>query len=73
LLEFSRALAPEGIFYERAREFRGQKNRTSAAKAEFRSAIYGTAEAVPFRDRVLTQTLKAHAHANLFGTTEVVL
>jgi hypothetical protein len=43
----------------RTREFRRQKSRTSAAKAEFRNAIYGTAEAVPFRDRVLTQTLTA--------------
>jgi hypothetical protein len=30
---------------------------TSAAKAGFGFFIYGTAEAVPFQDRVLTQTL----------------
>jgi hypothetical protein len=41
-------LAPEGIAYQRIRKFRGQKKRTSAAKAGYGSVIYGTAEAVPF-------------------------
>src|SRR5271170_663528 len=51
--------APEGIlFYRCIREFRGQKKRTSAAKAGHSGVIYGTAEAVPFQeDSVLTQTL----------------
>jgi hypothetical protein len=53
-----RALAPEGIFLSRIREFRGWKKRTSAAKAGYGGVIYGTAEAVPFlQDRVLTQAL----------------
>jgi hypothetical protein len=38
-------------------KFENRKTRTSAAKADFRSTIYGTAEAVPFQDPVLTQTL----------------
>jgi hypothetical protein len=33
------------------------ENRTSAAKADYGSVIYGTAELVPFLDPVLTQTL----------------
>jgi hypothetical protein len=54
-----RALAPEGIFLSRVREFRGWKKRTSAAKAGCSGVIYGTVEAVPFlQDRVLTQFLK---------------
>jgi hypothetical protein len=43
-----RALAPEGIFLSRARESKGWKKRTSAAKAGYGGVIYGTAEAVPF-------------------------
>jgi hypothetical protein len=53
------SLTPEAIFYQRIREFRGWKKRTSAAKAGNGSVICGTAEAVPFQDRVLTPTLKA--------------
>jgi hypothetical protein len=50
-----RALAPEGIFLSRVREFRGWQKRTSAAKAGYGGVIYGTAEAVPFlKDRFLT-------------------
>jgi hypothetical protein len=45
--------------YQRIGEFRGWKKRTSAAKAGYGSVIYGTAEAVPFQDRVFTQTLLA--------------
>jgi hypothetical protein len=33
------------------------EQRTSAAKAGYGSVIYGTVEAVPSQDRVLTQTL----------------
>jgi hypothetical protein len=35
----------------------GEINRTSAAKAGCRSILYGTAEAVPFQERILTQAL----------------
>jgi hypothetical protein len=37
--ESFRALAPEGIFYQRTREFGGWKKRTSAAKAGYGSVI----------------------------------
>ena len=58
-----RALAPEGIFLSRIREFRGWKKRISAAKAGHNSAVCGTAEAVPFlQDVVLTQSLLAPAY-----------
>ena len=45
-------------FYQRIREFRGTEKRTSAAKAGYGNVIYGTAEPVPFQDRVLTHALK---------------
>jgi hypothetical protein len=35
------------------------KSRTSAAKAEYRSTIYGTAEAVPFQDQLSRQVYGA--------------
>jgi hypothetical protein len=47
-------------------------NRTSAAKAGYHGNLYGTAEAVPFQDRVLTQTLKAPDHLAGDGTTKAV-
>jgi hypothetical protein len=50
-------IAPEGIFYQRTREFGGQKKRTTAAKAGYGDVIYGTGEPVPFQDRVLTHAL----------------
>jgi hypothetical protein len=51
-----RALAPEGIFLSRARESKGWKKRTSAAKAGYSRVSYGTAVPVPFhKDRFLTQ------------------
>jgi hypothetical protein len=34
------------------------ENRTSAAKTGYGGVIYGTAEPVPFQDRVLTHALK---------------
>jgi hypothetical protein len=47
--EIRRALSPlRASFYQRKRDFRGQKKRTSVAKAGFSSVIYSTAEAVPF-------------------------
>jgi hypothetical protein len=48
MTETPRALVPEGIFYQRVRDLRGWKERTSAAKAVYHSFICGTAEAVPF-------------------------
>jgi len=48
------------------------ENRTSAAKADYGSVIYGTAEPVPFQDPVLTQTLKPDVLAIVYGPTEVV-
>jgi hypothetical protein len=68
-VESFRALAPEGIFYQRAREFRGCKKHTSAAKADYGIVIYGTAEAVPFQDRVPTQNLKPGRVKNHPGAT----
>jgi len=63
-LRASGLLAPEGIFYQRTREFGGWKKRTSAAnlsrlavEAAYGNVIYGTAEPVPFQDRVLTHAL----------------
>jgi hypothetical protein len=46
------------------------EKRTSAAKAGDGSVIYGTAEAVPFQNRVLTQA-KARTIVNT-ATTKVV-
>ena len=34
-----------------------EKRTSAASKAGYSSVIYGTAEPVPFQDRVLTQTL----------------
>jgi hypothetical protein len=48
------------------------KNRTSAAKADYLGTLYGTAEAVPFQDRVLMQTLKPSSFWPSDGTAEVV-
>ena len=45
-----RALAPEGIFYQRTREFGG-------SKAGDGSVIYGTAEAVPFQESAFSRDL----------------
>ena len=44
-------------------------NRTSAAKAGYHGNLYGTAEAVPFQDRVLTQTLQ-HLPTAIAGAKE---
>jgi hypothetical protein len=44
-------------FYQRIREFRGWKKRTSAAKAGYGSGIYGTAEAVPFQTKLSRRLL----------------
>ena len=54
LIERRRALAAEGIFYQRTSELWGWEKRTSAAKAGCRSVNYGTAEAVPFQNRFHT-------------------
>jgi hypothetical protein len=55
------SIAPEGIFYDAHKGISKTEEPYLSGynKAEFRNAIYGTAEAVPFRDRVLTQTLTA--------------
>jgi hypothetical protein len=71
-LRASGLLAPEGIFYQRTRSFGGWKKRTSAAKAGYSNLIYGTAEPVPFQDRVLTHALKPEIFSIVYGPTKVV-
>ena len=65
-------LAPEGICYQCTREFGGEKKRTSVAKAGYGNVIYGTAEPVPFQDRVLTHALKPNLFQFVYGPTKVV-
>jgi hypothetical protein len=48
------------------------KKRTSAAKAGYGSVSYGTAEAVPFHDRVLTHALEPDVFSLVYGPTKVV-
>jgi len=56
------------------------KSRTSAAKAEYRSTIYGTAEAVPFQDQLSRQVYGAaeavhfqdQLSRQVYGTAEAV-
>jgi hypothetical protein len=49
--------APEGIFLSAQKKIQRMEYLTSGAKAGYGSVIYGTAEPVPFQDRVLTHAL----------------
>jgi hypothetical protein len=66
------ALAAEVRFFSRGYRRRIDKPRTSGAEALKNAGQCGTAEAVPFQDRILTQTLKAPRGYLYQGTAEVV-